>query len=206
MKKTLLAAASAMVLAVSAVSTSYAKDGFYLGLRGGTTNFNLNNKRDDSNRTAREDYDNTWNISGALGYKYKYFRLEAEYIYRKDVDDDYSYTITGADTLQTHHVKLTSDSFMANAYIDLMPNYWISPFISGGIGMSRLETENGGSDAGTSFKDDDNTFSWMLGAGLSIRLNRCLNLDAGYRYIDMGDLGDAEFNVHEVYGGLRFTF
>ncbi len=204
MKKTLLAAASAMVLVLSATSSASAKDGFYLAVRGGTTNYNLNNKNDDVSRKARIDYGNTWNASGALGYKYKYFRIEAEYIYRNDIDADRSYLSPSGDTI-SETATLEADSFMANAYIDFMPNYWISPYITGGIGMSRLDLKYKDMED-MARSESDNTFSWMVGAGLSLRLNRCLNLDAGYRYIDMGDLGDAEFNAHEVYGGLRFTF
>lgn len=205
MKKTLLAATSAMVLAISAASSAYAKDGFYLGVRGGNTNFNLNNKEDASTDTARADYGDTWHISGALGYKYKYFRLEGEYIFRNKIDDNY---FDGPSNFAyTRNVKLDADTFLANAYIDIMPNYWISPFITGGIGMSRLELESKVNDnISPTVKESDKTFTWAVGAGVSIRLNRCLNLDAGYRYVDMGELGDAEFTLHEVYGGLRFTF
>ncbi len=207
MKKTLLAATSAMVLAISTVSSASAKDGFYLAVRGGNTNFNLNNKKDASTDSAREDYGDTWHVAGALGYKYKYFRLEGEYTFRNNIDDNYENIVSGNIT-SDRNVKLDADTFLVNAYVDLMPNYWISPYIAGGIGLSRLKLEshviNGAGSPETSEKDT--TFTWMLGAGLSLRLNRCLNLDAGYRYVDMGELGHAEFTLHEVYGGLRFTF
>lgn len=203
MKKSLLTMAAALVLTVVATGAAEARDGFYIGLRGGNTNFNLNNKEDTTSAKAREDFGDVWNISGALGYKYKYFRIEGEYIYRDDVDDEYKYSSGGHTS--THKVTLESDSIMANAYIDFMPNFWISPYITGGIGLTRLDLRNIESGGFTESKSADN-FTWMLGGGLSLRLNKCVNLDAGYRYMDMGDIDDANINVHEIYGGLRFTF
>lgn len=207
MNKTLLTAASALVLTMAVATSASARDGFYLAVRGGVTNYNLNAKDDNSTTKAMEDYGNVWNVSGALGYKYKYVRIEGEYIYRDDVDDSYATTTpTTAATVINHKVTMESDSFMANMYLDLMPNYWISPYVAGGLGLTRLSVKNVSNDGGATLTDDADNFTWMLGAGLSLRLNRCINLDGGYRYLDMGDIGGANINAHEVYGGLRFTF
>ena len=207
MKKSLVTFASALVLASAFVSNASARDGFYFGLRGGMTNYNLNNKEDTSVDKARVDFGNVWHRSGAIGYRYGFIRLEAEYIYRDDVDDDYTFKNIMGDG--TFHSTLESDSFMANAYLDFMPNYWISPYIQGGIGWSRLDLSNQDvtSDprpAKLTYSSDN--FTWSVGGGISLRLNKCVNLDAGYRYMDMGDINEANINAHEVYGGLRYTF
>lgn len=199
MKKTLLLTASALVLTLAVAAPASARDGFYVALRGGNTNYNLNNKDDNISSKSRTDFGDTWMMSGALGYKYKYFRIEGEYIYRDDQENEY--VAYGA----KYKSSLESDSFMANIYLDLMPNYWVSPFLMGGIGITRLDlgSQNPGADKVTYSEDN---FTWALGGGLSVRLNRCLNIDAGYRYLDMGDIGKANINAHEWYGGLRFTF
>lgn len=199
MKKTLLLTASALVLTLAVAAPASARDGFYVALRGGNTNYNLNNKDDNISSKSRTDFGDTWMMSGALGYKYKYFRIEGEYIYRDDIDDEYA---IGRGKYKS---TLESDSFMANVYLDLMPNYWVSPYIMGGIGITRIDLSNQDSGAEKVTYSEDN-FTWALGGGLSVRLNRCLNIDAGYRYLDMGDIGKANINAHEVYGGLRFTF
>ncbi len=202
MKRTLTTLASALVLTMAVNTAAEARDGFYVAVRGGITDYNLNSKDDNFSDTARMDFNSVWNISGALGYKYKYFRVEGEYTYRDDDDDDYKNSFGRV----ASRSSLESDSFMLNGYLDLMPNYWISPFVSGGIGMTRLKVSN--QDVGTSIKKewDEDNFTWQVGAGLSLRLNRCLNLDAGYRYVDMGEIDDADVNGHEWYGGLRYTF
>ena len=207
MKKTYLMTASALVLTMAVAATAEARDGFYIAARGGYTDFNVNSKEDNVSTSAKVELGSGWHASGAIGYKKGYFRLEGEYIYRDDSDDEYpSKTTPGAG----HKTVLESDSFMANAYLDIMPNYWISPYITGGIGLTRLDLENtdfaSGGMVSNKETDSANNFTWQVGAGLSLRLNRCLNLDAGYRYIDMGEIDDADMNAHEWYGGLRYTF
>ena len=201
MKKSLTTLASALVLTMAISATAEARDGFYIAVSGVLTDYNLNSKDDAVSDTARMDFNSVWNVSGALGYKYKYFRIEGEYTYRDDDEDDYKNSFGRV----ASRSSLESDSFMANAYLDIMPNYWISPFISGGIGMTRLDVTN--QDVGAAKKSwSEDNFTWQLGAGLSLRINRCLNFDAGYRYVDMGEIDDADINGHEWYGGLRYTF
>ncbi|MBQ7284897.1 MAG: porin family protein [Alphaproteobacteria bacterium] len=205
MKKTYLMMASALVLTMAVAATAEARDGFYIAARGGYTDFNVNSKEDNVSTSAKVELGSGWHASGAIGYKKGYFRLEGEYIYRDDSDDEYKYA------LGAHKTILESDSFMANAYLDIMPNYWISPYFTGGIGLTRLDLEtydvdNNGVPSSDKETDSANNFTWQVGAGLSLRLNRCLNLDAGYRYIDMGEIDDADMNAHEWYGGLRYTF
>ena len=207
MRKIYLTTASALVLSMVAAAAAEARDGFYIAARGGYTDFNVNNKEDSVADKAKVELGSGWHASGAIGYKKGYFRIEGEYIYRDSSDDEYpSKTTIGAG----HKTILDSDSFMANAYLDIMPNYWISPYFTGGIGLTRLDLENTDfapsgmiSDKET---DSADNFTWQIGAGLSLRINRCLNLDAGYRYIDMGEIDDADINAHEWYGGLRYTF
>lgn len=201
MNKTFATAASALVLTMAVTTAAQARDGFYVAVRGGISDYNLNSNKDTLTSNAKIDYDTVWNVSGALGYKYKYFRVEGEYTYRNDSDDEYGNTVK-------HRVTLESDSFMANAYLDLMPNYWISPYVMGGIGLTRLDLSNDDitSSVGVSESWSKDNFTWQAGAGLSLRLNRCLNLDAGYRYVDMGAIEKADVNAHEWYGGLRYTF
>ena len=72
--------------------------------------------------------------------------------------------------------------------------------------MSELEFVNEKAVGGSSEKWDENKFSWQIGGGLSIRINKCLNIEGGYRYYTLGKIEGAEVNAHEWYGGIRFTF
>ena len=201
MRKILATTASALVLSLAVSTAAEARDGFYVAVRGGYTDYNLNDKDDSSVDSARIELSSTWNVSGAIGYKYKYFRIEGEYIHRKNASDTYS-----DGPFSKYKADIKSGSWMLNAYLDLMPNYWISPYIAGGVGMTNLEVEYEDASGLYGEKWDEDNFTWMVGAGLSLRVNRCLNLDFGYRYMDMEEIGNGEFTAHEWYGGLRYAF
>ena len=200
MQKSLVLACSALALGLALSSMAEARDGFYLTARGGMTWNNFNSKKDAISDKKVTKLDHVGVYSGAVGYKYKYFRGEFEYVWRADAEE----AITTGD-IHTADMTVSSKSYMFNAYLDFMPNYWISPYIGGGIGMSKLELEH--DEVGPASQHwNKNTFTWQIGTGLTIRLNRCLNIDAGYRYYTLGKIEESEVNTHEWYAGLRFTF
>ena len=207
MKKTFLAVVSAIALCAT-IHNANARDGFYIGVKGGMTNANLNSVEDNVTDEALFDFNYEWFFSGAFGYRYKFIRVEAEYTKRADFSNTVDW-ISGSEG-----GELQSTSYMANVYLDFMPYYVVSPYIMGGLGFTDLELiykSSGLSGASAS----DTGFTWALGAGLTVRINKCLNLDLGYRYLDMGeialvvdgtDMGDIDINAHETYMGLRYTF
>lgn len=202
MKKGLITACSALALVLAMSATAQARDGFYLTARGGMTWNNLNSKKDSVTADKVSKLDHVGVYGGAVGYKYGYLRAELEYVSRQDAEEEI--TTGGA---HTSDMTVSSESYMANLYLDFMPNYWISPYVSGGIGMTQLEMTNKTVGAyGQSEKWEKDSFTWQLGAGLTLRLNRCLNIDTGYRYYTLGKIENAEVNAHEWYAGIRFTF
>ena len=201
MKKGLVLASIGMTLCLIASTVAQARDGFYLTARGGKTWFNTNRKDEGVNEKADLSFDPVSMYSGAIGYKYKYFRGEVEYIIRDEAEeDDYS----DFDGAWSNTTSIEANSIMLNAYIDFLPNYWISPYITGGIGYSEIKFSIEDPQGTTSV--DENKFSWQAGAGLTLRINKCLNIDGGYRYYTLGKIEQGEVNGHEWYAGLRFTF
>ena len=200
MQKKVFTLLGALLLSTAIAGTAEARDGWYAAFRGGVTNSNLNDKDDNASTTAEVDFDNVWMMSGAVGYRYSYFRAELEYTYREDHEETSSRGGSGT--------EFGAQNLMLNGYIDFLPNYVISPYISAGIGWSQISMDVFSTHFGkriTENNDSDN-FTWSLGAGMTVRINKCLNFDAGYRYIDMGDIENANVNAHEVYFGLRYTF
>lgn len=200
MKKGLVLASIGLAFGLLASTVAEARDGFYLAARGGRTWMNINDSEDAINEKSDLEFDPVTMYSGAVGYKYKYFRAELEYIIR-DGAEEAEYNAYG-DVSGTTTVE--ANSLMLNAYIDFMPNYWISPYINGGIGYSEITYEYDDGDATTTIEDEK--FSWQAGAGLTIRINKCLNIDGGYRYYTLGKIKEGEVNGHEWYAGIRFTF
>lgn len=200
MQNKFLTLASALLLSTVITGTAYARDGWYAAFRGGVTNSNLNDVDDNASDTAAIDFDNVWMMSGAVGYRYSYYRAELEYSYRENHDETSSTGLSGT--------EFGVQNLMLNGYIDFLPNYVVSPYISAGIGWSKVEMETFSSvgPSRTETSVDSDNFTWSLGAGMTVRVNKCLNIDAGYRYLDMGDIENANVNAHEVYFGLRYTF
>ena len=202
MQNKFLTIVSALLIPVAVASDAVARDGWYAAFRGGITNSNLNDVNEDSTTTATADidFDNVWMMSGAVGYRYSYFRAELEYAYREDHDEISATGLSGT--------EFGSQNLMLNAYFDFMPNYVISPYVMAGIGWAKIKMDTFYTAGLTRVEDsnDVNNFAWSIGAGLTVRINKCLNLDGGYRYIDMGDIDSANVNAHEWYFGLRYTF
>ena len=209
MKKFFFMALSAALFSSVMSAAAIARDGAYLAIRGGSVNENMNSDDDSAFDDNRLDFDYVWFVSGAVGYRWNYLRAEIEYTYRNDFDDTYS-SASGALANEIYsHMVLKSKSVMFNAYFDFMPNYVISPYINAGIGWTYLEMEDTTHTFGNVVKQpsfDETNFTWSLGAGLTIRINKCINIDGGYRYVDMGELEHANINAHEIYGGIRYTF
>lgn len=204
MKRMMKVAAIALAISLATATLAEARDGFYLAVRGGLTWNNFNSKSDAVTKEALTDIGRVKMFAGAVGYRYRFFRGEFEFINRDDAEEPY----IDAAGAHTNDLTVGSTSYMFNGYLDFLPNYWISPFVSGGIGWSKLELVNKGLGVfGETRKwRKSAAFTWQLGAGLTIRLNKCLNIDGGYRYFTLGKVNHAEVNAHEWYAGLRFTF
>ena len=213
MKKILLTSAAIFSLFLTAENQALAScDGPYLAIRGGVANHTLGDK--DENKAMDEKLeidDNSLMISGALGYRYKYFRIEGEYVWRKDSKDKTTIygkvPVVGGYKANTSTTEFSSKSYMANIYWDLSPYTMFTPYVSAGLGITSLEYTFKGNDAnGTHVKYDEDNFTWSVGGGLSAQVTSRFNIDLGYRYYDMGELESGAVHNHEVYGGLRYTF
>ena len=96
------------------------------------------------------------------------------------------------------------DSYMFNMYYDFSPYTWYTPYLKVGIGVTNMKYKfvyDGGTDK---YKEDN--FTWSIGGGISAKMTNRLNIDVGYRYFDMGKIGDGKVHNHEIYGGVRYVF
>lgn len=209
MFKKLLTGVSAVIIGCAVVSEAKAEcDGIYLGLRGGISNPRIADKSVSATGSQLKIDDNVLMLSGALGYRYGYFRAEVEYIWR-DADDDKA-TISfpgpgGVPITSTDRAEFDYQSYMFNVYWDLSPYTWFTPYFSAGLGWTDLEYKFTYEGQGTDKYSKDN-FTWSLGAGISAKMTNRLNLDIGYRFFDMGKMGRGKIRNHEFYGGARYVF
>ena len=209
MSNKILLAMTSVAMSFSLANVAFAScDGPYLAVRGGVSNHSLGDKDENVATDKKLDVDdNSMMLSGAIGYRWGYFRLEAEYVYRKDTEDSELKITQGlTSTFVTRRsAEFSSESYMANLYWDLSPYTMFTPYLSGGLGLTKLEYTFQNTGLPSITYDEDN-FTWSVGAGLSAQVTTRFNIDVGYRYYDMGELADGDIHNHEVYGGMRYVF
>lgn len=194
--KKLISLAAAMLLAFTLAKPAHAEcDGFYVGLRAGAANYDAGNSEYFS--SSNLDVEKLM-LSGALGYRYEWFRTELEYVWRdqvRHIDED------------EYLSKIKTYSYMWNFYWDILPYHWLSPYINVGIGLSKIKylAVDGLSDTERN-RFDTTHFTMSAGAGFTIKVTNRLNVDLGYRYYDMGNLKNADLTAQEFYAGVRYVF
>lgn len=188
MKKILLLASVAGVCALASMPAHAECDGIYGAFRGGVV-------KHDMDEIAGDLASEKLMLSGALGYRYNYFRTEFEYIWRDRNNEKEP----------GHNQTFKTYSMMWNFYYDVLPYNWWSPYLGAGIGVSKVSY----SDRDDSFfheKWDTMKFTWSVGGGLSLKVTNRFNVDAGYRYYDLNNPKNLDTTIQEIYAGIRYVF
>ena len=101
-------------------------------------------------------------------------------------------------------------TFLANGYVDLGTWWNVTPFVGGGVGVSRntISSFTDTSDCiacgnpGANYYSSSNSewsFAWALYAGLGYQISRDVTVELAYRYLD---LGKASTGTMVSYDGL----
>ncbi len=200
--KKLILTASALVLGLSLAMPAMAEcNGVYVAGRGGVYKNHFKKKQTHENSQEKLDKKELM-LSGAIGYRYDYWRTELEYVWRDHIKNSF-YDEDGELDFKN---SFRTYSGMWNNYIDILPYEWISPYAGVGIGYTKLKYISTQFD-GVKLGDDSKTnFTWSLGAGVTVKVTNRINVDAGYRYYDIGAFRHQDVTLQEVYGGLRYVF
>ena len=201
--KKLMLTASALVLGLSLAMPAMAEcNGVYVAGRGGI--FKNHFKKKQTHEFDQEGLDKKkLMLSGALGYRYDYWRTELEYVWRDRNKNSFYDPDDGSFDFKNN---FKSYSGMWNNYIDFFPYEWISPYAGVGIGYTKLKY------SARNFNDviigdySETNFTWSLGAGVTVKVTNRINVDAGYRYYDIGSFKHEDVTLQEIYGGLRYVF
>jgi opacity protein-like surface antigen len=151
--------------------------GMSFGLRGGNSFSSIKNV---STNTSK---DSKFFIAPNLGIKLFSLRGEVEYIYRHNF-------------LKVNNTSTKAESTMFNLYYNFFSLYFAKLYVNGGYGTTKFSLN--------STNKSNNTYSVGIGANLSFF--DTVNIDAGYRYMDMGKINSTKMDSHDVYVGLRFGF
>ncbi|MHC2599044.1 opacity protein-like surface antigen [Kluyvera sp. 1366] len=164
------------------------------------------------------------NSSAALAYGYQWgngWRTEGEYTFGQS-----SEFTSGSSTFATsyNHLQTNVHRLMINAYRDVELGYNFSLYGTAGIGLSRIKAGGWQGVPGRQYADSTQINpNWSVGAGVSYKPFEKLNIDLGYRYVDMGKvesgynnfvnarlLKDEQMKAHLVENqlmlGMRYLF
>ena len=172
----------------------------YFSLKGGISH--QENEIKPINAFAHTDNQDNPFGSLAIGVRSGSLRGELEYTYRA-VDSEID-SVTGKE------FEFENQSAMYNMYFETCPYCAFSPYLSVGAGATYISSRYPGEN-NRDIKNHETNFTWSLGGGIGILINRHTNLDLGYRYLDMGrikaeDGTKYEITNQEYYIGLRYTF
>lgn len=145
---------------------------------------------------------------GGFGFKSSFFRA--------DVTADYSFPANYSGTIVTSddtRAKIASVSVLLNGYLDLGTWYGLTPYVGAGAGGALVKVSDvQGPVAGEN--DSRWNFAWAGMAGVAWTVARNVQIDFGYRYMNLGDGESGGPNAvtfknlggHEVRVGLRWSF
>lgn len=152
--------------------------------------------------------DNNLGLGIAAGYGFSNnTRLEAELAYQKnDLDKaEYSHTEVNLDG------DTSSLALLLNGYYDFANKSPLTPFVSAGLGLARIDCNdlNVQGSGLPNTDDDDTVFAYQVGAGVGYAVSGKVSLDVKYRYFGTSDpefgRTEAEYSSHNVYAGVRVS-
>ena len=134
-------------------------------------------------RDSNKKDDVVFPFAVALGLRIRHFRIEAEYSFA---------------------TKAKRDNY-EQVYYDIPFKTAIRPFVNFGMGRHNTKIKEG-----ELYDDTRHGWSWNAGGGVTWNVSNAVNIDFGYRYIDIGDLktqtGTVKTSHHFVYIGWRYVF
>ena len=164
----------------------------------------------------------TWMIGAGVGYQFNPW-------FRADLTVDYRFaskftgnTVCGGCCLSVERQKLSTTTFLVNAYVDIATWQGFTPYVGVGAGVAYhwlhdlIGFNPGG---GVTIVPDGGTWTWAAAAmtGVSFPVGENMLIDAGYRYLWLGNAKSGADGIgnrveysglsnHELRIGGRRTF
>lgn len=155
-------------------------------------------------------------LAGLVGYGLNdNFRVEGEVAYQEN--DLKSFGMGGveinADMIGDFRGEVTNLSWLLNGYYDFTANGNFKPYLTAGIGRSKVNIEFRLQDPSFGVigaADHDSTMTYHVGAGMGYMITDNITLDLRYRYLMLDDptFDDAsmDYASHNITGGIRISF
>lgn len=152
------------------------------------------------------DADSSAIVGLGVGYHFnEHIRADATVGYRGWYKVSAATTVLGA-TL-SGDADINSTVGLINAYYDIGRFDRFTPYVGGGLGFARNHVGStdlalGGVGVGNIDSNTNTDFAWQLSAGTAINIAHGVDLDIGYRYLDMGT---AKTSDSATVGGTPLT-
>ncbi|MGA9377688.1 MAG: P44/Msp2 family outer membrane protein, partial [Phormidium sp.] len=156
--------------------------------------------------------DTGFSVSGALGYKLRDIRVEAEFTYarndakEREFNDGTSVRIGGY--FQTF-------AYMLNAYYDIPLTKRFRPYIGGGLGAATFSAEDIVEVNTPRFSGSNTAFAYQFKAGIGYQVTDNVNVFIGYRLLGISGqdfesgvdrLEGRSFTTNSLQFGARIVF
>jgi len=157
-------------------------------------------------------FNNDYSLSAALGMINGQYRAEIEYSHQKNDITSFRYsgiTYDLADNDVTGDVAASTG--LINAYYDINIGRVLTPYVTAGIGFSKLAGEFQVVDVDDlTIGEKDTVLSYQFGAGLGYSLSEKASIDIRYRLLgtEKPDFDGviSEYLTHRVMAGFRLRF
>ena len=172
------------VPALAEAPRSEPRSGLFIGTKVGVmrTQMKLDRERKD---------DVVFPFAVSLGLRLRQFRVEAEYTFATKAKRD--------------KYEQQTDTMLGQLYYDVLFRAPLHPYLNVGIGRHNTKVKEK-----NVFKEERKGWAWNVGAGMTWNVSNAVNIDFGYRYLDIGDLKTANGTIktrhHFVFLGWRYVF
>ena len=92
--------------------------------------------------------------------------------------------------------EMSTTTALGNLYFDIPTSTILTPYVGAGAGWGWASVDNGPSDDG---------FAYSLMAGATINLSESIDLDIGYRFLDV-TVDGPNVTDHQILTGVKFKF
>ena len=110
-------------------------------------------------------------------------------------------------TVYLNTIQSKIQTAFANVYYDLDTGTSVTPYVGVGLGYAHINEKN------ADVKDSEDNFAYNVGAGVSVNVSYNMDVEVGYRFTDYGKIksrtpeyAKRNYDSQEVLLGLRYTF